>query len=365
MQQVSVMELLFVAAAMSVMALIFFVCAFAIVNWFIERIYIERRASELKTIEISPIFVNQASSSRNSDIKIEIKSKSKSPEVCGYRILLSRHASWVLHNVLGAKRELLSDAFDEYLNNRPDSSTTAEFIYLTRRYIDGVIRYVFAIDEKTTDSQANIMVFAVQPDVSPLTAGPGLRANCHLTTEMYQTKTHSLISTSIEFALAARPAKRINLIQSWGSPEWRIVSDDSVEEYASALITRVKHLVSASYGVSGLILLDFALSVRHHPPTHNEYPADEWYSSRDEYLADLRNTLYHPMSYIEQEILADSKRGLAPTGIHDLAPFFDAVCEQTANSVITNLSIFSEELDSGINPHLRNHKYINKVFVPN
>ena len=91
---------------------------------------------------------------------------------------------------------LLQDALREYLNNRPKSFVPTELIYLTRQYVDGVIRYVFAVDDsddRDSKDRSNVMLFAILPDVSSATAAPGFRANCHLTTEIDVYKRQALV----------------------------------------------------------------------------------------------------------------------------------------------------------------------------
>ena len=84
-------------------------CIIATINYINEHRHVVQLFSELsnETTSLDSLSVYSLPVDERSDMTIEMPRRSGPITVDKYRVLLSRHASWVLHNLLGSKKDLL------------------------------------------------------------------------------------------------------------------------------------------------------------------------------------------------------------------------------------------------------------------
>lgn len=263
--------------------------------------------------------------------------------VCGYKIHYSRHASYVVWNEFDEdetdRRSPITDTLEHYLKNLPNDFEPQRPIMVPGRDQKKLTQLVFAAEDPE-DSPRHLLVLVVQPPVSEKTARPGLRPNCHWTTELYPAYTHNLVPISYEFAMDATPAKRLNFIV--GRNGCGVTAVAEAETHTGFL-----HFVSAAYSRNGIALIDFLLTL---PPIPSENEALFRDSPFHRELAKrLQRQLTPPLRAIRDELYKDQNT-LAPPELRNLDAFFDDLVIHAADTGYANLAVFQREINARINP---------------
>jgi hypothetical protein len=282
--------------------------------------------------------------------------------IAGYSVFFGRYASYVIHNELYGNRQPVLSAIETFLKALPSDFEPRKPIYYTRPYTHnhtkGFLGLLFEADAPT-DNRKNVIVSAVQLPLSLKTAKKALIANCHWATEIWPAEDHSLIPVTCEFARGTRPAKRLNYIVSQ-----RDNSCLRIEE-TEQLTTGFKHFISAAYSQYGLAVLDFQLTVRHHPSGGNDLPEQKFGRTKEDLLAFVKQEIACPLQEIKEELNRDKLLGkFAPKDLIYLDSFFETMLDEAAEMVYANLRVYRHERDSHINPGLQSFRFGHNVVAP-